>query len=94
MTRNVRLANQVVLGVVVVLGITGLALVWGNYVTDSTSIPLRLAIQTVFILMFVAMFVQSVIRGDNARFPYSKYILVAAIGVMLIALVLFIVDHV
>jgi hypothetical membrane protein len=90
MIRNVKLANRVILGVLVVLAVAGITTVMVDCLTDSTSVLLDLTTQIIFVLMFVALFIQSTIKRESL----TKYISLAVIIIMLILMVVFVLKRV
>jgi len=89
MIRNAKLANRVIMGVVVVLAMALVAVIAVDYVRDSTSMLLGLAIRILFLLMFVALFIQSTIKRE--RF---KYFHLAVAIILLVFLVVFVAKRV
>lgn len=86
MIKDVKLANRVILGVAVALGIAGIVIAAVDSVSHSESVLLDLARQILFILfIFVLFFVRSVINRDSL----TKYISLVAIAALLVLLVVF-----
>lgn len=91
MIKDVKLANRVILGVAVALGIAGIVIAAVDSVSHSESVLLDLARQILFILfIFVLFFVRSVINRDSL----TKYISLVAIAVLLVLLVVFVAERV
>jgi heme O synthase-like polyprenyltransferase len=88
MIKNIKLANRVIQGVVVVLAIALGAVIAVDYVSDYTSMLLGLTFWILFLLMSVALFAQATIKRESFRYFY-----LAASIMLLVFLVLSLLHH-
>ncbi len=90
MTKNVKLANRVILAIVVLLSVAGIAVIVIDLASGSTSMLLESAKWTLLALMGVALLVRSIVNKESA---FTRYLILGVIVMFVVFLVVLLVHH-